>query len=120
MHSSHCPWIHNCVGGNNIRHFLLYVIVLEAGIILYISLVVYRKSNTPQRLSSQPLTDARYSRFASTFKFSMQCTIGKYMQLRPSGPIYDDSESMDLPPDDLGDDAYGRSTNTGRKGGDHI
>lgn len=40
---SHCPWIHNCVGANNQRHFLVYVVALEAGMLFFIRLAVYRR-----------------------------------------------------------------------------
>ena len=40
---SHCPWIHNCVGANNQRHFLVYIFTLEAGMIFFIRLAVYRE-----------------------------------------------------------------------------
>ena len=38
MKSSHCPWIYNCVGANNHRHFFLYVISLEIGILYFVFL----------------------------------------------------------------------------------
>jgi hypothetical protein len=37
---SHCPWIDNCVGANNLRHFVLYIVSLEIGIILFVQLTV--------------------------------------------------------------------------------
>lgn len=39
---SHCPWINNCVGANNQRHFVLYIACLAIGIGSFISLVLYR------------------------------------------------------------------------------
>ncbi|KAL4869977.1 Palmitoyltransferase akr1 [Aspergillus spectabilis] len=37
-HDHHCPWIDNCVGANNLRQFVLYIICLEIGIILFLHL----------------------------------------------------------------------------------
>lgn len=39
---SHCPWMNNCVGANNQRHFVLYIACLAIGIGSFIGLVFYR------------------------------------------------------------------------------
>lgn len=49
---SHCPWIHRCVGANNQRHFLVYIIALEAGMLFFIRLAVYRKQLLADLLSA--------------------------------------------------------------------
>lgn len=33
--NSHCPWVYNCIGVNNHRHFFMYLINMTLGIITY-------------------------------------------------------------------------------------
>ncbi|KAF3938206.1 Ankyrin-2 [Dactylella cylindrospora] len=47
-HDHHCPWIFNCVGVNNHKQFLAYVVTLQIGIIAYLALVYFHFSDLPE------------------------------------------------------------------------
>ena len=43
--SSHCPWTYNCVGVNNHRNFLFYLVFMEIGVIALVRLTYTCKSD---------------------------------------------------------------------------
>ena len=52
-HDHHCPWINNCVGNNNLRHFFLYILCLEIGILLFVRLVLTHIEALPAPTNTQ-------------------------------------------------------------------
>ncbi|KAF2763207.1 palmitoyltransferase akr1 [Pseudovirgaria hyperparasitica] len=55
----HCPWVNNCVAVNNHRHFVLYILTLELGILAFVRLVLAYLSNiaTPKNVHCTILAD---------------------------------------------------------------
>lgn len=47
MCHSHCPWVNNCVANNNHRHFVLYILSLEIGIVMFVQCVLACKLLSP-------------------------------------------------------------------------
>ncbi|KAH9868883.1 hypothetical protein J1614_007958 [Plenodomus biglobosus] len=55
----HCPWVNNCVANNNHRHFLLYILSMEIGIVLFVQCVLAYLEivDTPKDVTCAILSD---------------------------------------------------------------
>jgi len=55
----HCPWVNNCVGNNNHRHFVFYVLSMEIGILFWVRLVLHylEDRDTPKGVKCAIISD---------------------------------------------------------------
>jgi len=78
----HCPWVDNCVGINNHRHFVLYILFLEIGILLFVRLVLayLEKRPAPEEASCNILSPELCS-ILNKDPFTLVLTIWASVQL---------------------------------------
>lgn len=73
---SHCPWVDNCIGVNNHKHFLLYVAFMIAGIALIVQLTIVCKFEFSP-VTYQPITNAAVDISALPNPAELHCALLK-------------------------------------------
>jgi palmitoyltransferase ZDHHC13/17 len=80
--NSHCPWIYNCVGVNNHRHFFIYLINLTLGVIVFDFLTYYHlRALRPTASDQCNLLSAEWCRFVNADTFTLLLAMWATLQL---------------------------------------
>ncbi|KAJ5117068.1 hypothetical protein N7526_011177 [Penicillium atrosanguineum] len=80
-HDHHCPWIDNCVGANNLRHFVLYIVCLEIGIILFVQLTIRYINNLPSTNSQCSVVKDALCDYVTRDTFALVINVWIILQL---------------------------------------
>lgn len=85
----HCPWVNNCVGINNHRHFLLYLVAMWCGTILC-DYVIYKCEYPHARPSMRSVSSAPYRSHCSTHTraHSVHAPWRRFLPLLQQGPFH--------------------------------